>query len=262
MTCIYFAGPGSSQLEAARRWDWENRPISVLVSFAYMKSWQTLAPYFRRPKSLMLDSGAFTAYTRGVPVDHDALLAEVVKPIWDEAVGLDVIGDWKGSRRNAEYALRRGVTKAMPVHHIGDPFDLLKWYCANFPKVGLSCRFGESMATSIRYYEQCFAHAWPHKFHSFGWVDETALVRFPFHSADAATWGVAGPAFRNWKFKKRGKRVQEHLSVQGKERNTQGVQNGMEAMWTLEQSLVRLWTPQLAKLDPVAPPTDHEGKTP
>lgn len=251
MTTIYFAGPGTSQLEAARRWDWEQRPLSILVSFAYLRQWQTVAPYFRAPKSKMLDSGAFTAYTRGQVINHDELLTETAKSTWDEAVGLDVIGDWQGSKRNAEYAIARGVVKGMPVFHIGDPWDLLAWYCERFPKVGLSCRFGESVATSLRFYEQCFARAWPHRFHSFGWVDESALVRFPFHSADAATWGVAGPAFRNWKFKVRGKRVQKH---------TQGVENGMEAMWTLEQSLVRKWRGELAKLPgdlaaaPVVPP--------
>lgn len=250
MTTVYFAGPGTDQLEASRRWDWEQRPLSVLVSFAYIKQWQTVEPYFRRPKSMMLDSGAFTAYTIGQPIDHDALLAETAKSKWDEAVGLDVIGDWQGSKRNAEYALSRGVTKGMPVHHIGDPWDLLEWYCANFPKVGLSCRFGEPVATSLRYYEQCFARVWPHKYHSFGWVDEDALVRFPFHSADAATWGIAGPRFRNWKFKKHGKRVQVQLSVEGKESRTQGVQNGMEAMWSLEQTLVRRWASTLAIFTP------------
>lgn len=255
MTCIYFAGPGTSQLEAARLWDWERRPLSILVSFAYLDQWPRIKPYFRAPKSTMLDSGAFTAYTVGRPVNHDALLAETVKPEWDEAVGLDVIGSWEGSKANAEYALARGVTKGMPVFHIGDPWDLLKWYCERFPKVGLSCRFGEDVKTSLRFYEQCFARAWPHRFHSFGWVDPIALIRFPFHSADAATWSVAPTAYRNFAIKTRGKTVQQHLSVEGPRMLTHGVLGHMDNMWKLEQRLVAHWAPTLAKLPEVACPS-------
>lgn len=249
MTTIYFAGPGTSQLEAVRRWNWEERPLSVLVSFAYLQGWKAIAPYFRKPKSMMLDSGAFTAYTSGKVIDHDALLAEMMKPEWDEAVGLDVIGDHRGSKANAEYAHSKGVTKGMPVFHIGDPWDLLAWYCARFPKVGLSCRFGEDVKTSLRFYEQCFARAWPHKFHSFGWVEDQALVRFPFHSADAATWSVAPTAYRNWVFKKRGKPVQKHLSVEGRDMLTFGVQNHMETMWRRENQLIARWESTLARFN-------------
>lgn len=248
MTTIYFAGPGTSQLEAIRRWDWETKPIAVLVSFAYLKGWPKIAPYFRAPKAMMLDSGAFTAYTIGHTVDHDALLAETMKPVWTEAVGLDVIGDHVGSRRNAEYALKRGVTKGMPVFHIGDPWDLLKWYCDNFPKVGLSCRFGESVAESMRFYGQCFARAWPHKFHSFGWVQEDPLMAFPFHSADAATWSVAPTAYRNFAFKHRGVAKQRHLSVEGREMMTHGVQGHLDAMYRREQVLIGKWSTTLAKI--------------
>lgn len=252
MTTVYFAGPGTTQMEAARRWDWEKRPLSILVSFAYLDQWKQTGPYYRNPKSLMLDSGAFTAYTTGKVVDHDALLREAAKPVWDEAVGLDVIGDWEGSKRNAEYALARdpvAARKMMPVFHIGDPWDLLTWYCERYPKVGLSCRFGEPVPTSLRFYEQCFARAWPHRFHSFGWVEEKALQAFPFHSADAATWAVAPTAYRNWVFKKRGVQVQKHLSVEGNEMMTHGVRNHMESMYRREQSLKAHWATTLAKLE-------------
>lgn len=137
----------------------------------------------------------------------------------------------------------------MPVFHIGDPWDLLTWYCERFPKVGLSCRFGEPEAVSLRFYEQCFARAWPHRFHSFGWVDDMALSRFPFHSADAATWGVAPTAYRRFVFKKRGLSTQKPLHVEGKDMMTFGVQQHMEAMWRREQQLQAQWAATLGKLD-------------
>lgn len=250
MTTIYFAmSGGGNAMESARLWDWDARPLAVLVSFAYLRNWQTAKTYFRRPRRLMLDSGAFSAYQLGWEIDHDALLAEAATPQWDEAVGLDVIGSWEGSLANAQYALARGVTKAMPVFHIGDPWHVLDFYRANFPKVGLSCRFGESVKTSMRFYEQCFARAWPHRFHSFGWVQDDPLAAFPFHSADAATWAVAPTAYRNWLFKRRGRYVQQHLSVEGRQMLTYGVQNHMEAMYRREQQLLDRWADTLAKLE-------------
>lgn len=250
MTTLYLAGPQSGgAIEAARSWDWDNKPIGVLVSFAYMKAWEPTAGYYAKASRFMLDSGAFTAYTTGAHVDIDALIAEVAKDKWHEAVGLDVIGDWRGSLKNMDYMLAKGGPKAMPVFHIGDPWDLLADYCARWPKVGLSCRFGEDTKTSLRFYEQCFARAWPHKFHSFGWIQDDALVRFPFHSADAATAVLAPQAYRNLPFKVRGRWVQKHLRIEGPVAFKNGTLNYMEVYWRLQQQLARKWSRELARLD-------------
>ena len=90
---------------------------------------------------------------------------------------------------------------------------------------------------------------WPHRFHSFGWVETQALEAFPFHSADAATWGVAPTAYRNWVFKRRGRYVQQHLSVEGRDMLTFGVINHMEAMYRREQQLLDRWRSTLACFD-------------
>lgn len=249
MTQLYLAGPQSgSACEAARQWDWDAKPLGILVSFSYLDVYRPVAPYYKKARSFMLDSGAFTAYTTGKPVDIDALIAEVNQPQWDEAVGLDVIGDWRGSKSNMEYMLARGASKAMPVFHIGDPWDLLTFYCDNWSKVGLSCRFGEPVSTSLRFYEQCFARAWPHKFHSFGWIAHEALVRFPFHTADAATAVLAPSSFRNFPIKVRGKVVQRHLSVDNDVAFAHGVIGYLDAYWKLEQQLRGLWSREMAAL--------------
>ena len=247
MTCLYFAGPQSGQaIEAARLWDWDTKPLSILVSYSYLDAYMPAHPYYAKAKSFMLDSGAFTAYTIGKPVDIDALIAEANKPLWDEAVGLDVIGDHVGSRKNAEYMLTR-CPKAMPVFHIGDPWDLLDYYVANWDKVGLSCRFGEAIKTSMRFYDQCFSRSWPHKFHSFGWVDEKALLANPFHSADAATWIMAPAAFRNFPYQ-RGTR-QVHLPIDyNLKLVVDGVLQFADRFWRMEQRITKKWASTLATI--------------
>ena len=188
MTDVYMAYSTGGNV-ALRMWDWADKPLNVLVALPYLSSWdKNAAENGYSPGKLMLDSGAFSAWKSGHVVDIDNLIALTLSGRFDEAVGLDVIGSWEGSRRNIDYMRERG-SDAMPVFHIGDPWELLEYYCAGWSKVGLSCRFGEGRPTSIRFYEQCFARCWPHRFHSFGWIDFAMLRAFPFHSGDAVTWG-------------------------------------------------------------------------
>lgn len=146
----------------------------------------------------MLDSGAYSAYNSGKTIDLEALIQETQQPRWGESVALDVIGDGEASLRNALYMKSRG-SPAYPVFHIGEPLDLLREYKQQFPKVGLSCRFGEPVKESYRFLDRCFSVAWPYRFHSFGWVSEEMLLRYPFHTADAASWNHGPAAFGRWK---------------------------------------------------------------
>lgn len=182
MTHIYLAIGGREQ--CLESWDWSNEPINLLVAFPYMRGFLRMR---YKPARSMLDSGAFSAWQSGIEVDLAALVRETKNPRWTESVGLDVIGSWEGSKTNAIKQKVLG-SPAMPVFHIGDPWDLLDFYCAHWPKVGLSCRFGEPIPESMEFYKTCFARAWPHRFHSFGWTDARALMQYPFHSADSSTW--------------------------------------------------------------------------
>lgn len=169
--------------------------IACLVSYAFMREFERTSA--RRPwRQLMLDSGAYSVWSRGEEIDYAAYLAVTREARWHECVSLDVIGDPNGSRVNAHRMLRDG-SPAYPVFHYGEPWWLLREYCELFPKIGLSCRFGESVEDSWRWLERCFWQQWPHRFHSFGYVDKRVLRAFPFHSADASTWS-AGSRYGHW----------------------------------------------------------------
>lgn len=205
MTTVYIAASSHFTLRELGVWDYEAHPMSVLISYAYLANWRNFRAKFplMKPTRLMLDSGAFTAFNRGTVVDVDALIEETKSPEWNEAVALDVIGSAEGSRKNADYMRARG-SRAFPVFHIGEDWSLLDHYCDHWPKVGLSCRFGEPLETSLRFYEQAFARRWPHAFHSFGWIQQEALLRFPFHSADASSPTITA-MHRMFAFKGRGR---------------------------------------------------------
>jgi hypothetical protein len=195
VTTIYLSynGPVAPVLA---RWDWTSLPLSILVALPYLRNYQRdadLGAY--RPRRRMLDSGAFSVWKSGRTIDIDELVRESMTGGWDESVGLDVIGSATGTRRNMDYMLEKG-SPAMPVFHIGDPWELLAYYCERWPKVGLGAMVGAPARVRDRFVEQCFARAWPHRFHAFGCTQPAVLGAYPFHSADSSSWQQAPMAFR------------------------------------------------------------------
>jgi hypothetical protein len=151
-----------------------------------------------RPSREMLDSGAFSAWNSGKVIDIAELISVGSRARWTESVGLDVIGSWQGSKQNA-IRMRVLGSSAMPVFHVGDPWELLAFYCKHWPKVGLGGmvgRGGRGRAVGLHsWLSQVFARAWPYRFHAFGQTGADVLLRYPFHSADSSSWAV--PVLRN-----------------------------------------------------------------
>ena len=201
MTAIFFAYSMSGEARHTfeqMMLDPRAPELNLLVSFYYLKQWNEQGSKRIRPARTILDSGAFSAWKSKAAIDLNALIAETKDPRWHESVALDVIGDAEASMQNA-LAMQAQGSPAYPVFHIGDPWEMLTEYKQRFPKVGLSCRFGEPEKESLRWLEQCFARAWPYRFHSFGWVSESMLLRFPFHTADTASWNNGPSCYGRWR---------------------------------------------------------------
>lgn len=178
--------------------DHTSEHCDLLVTFPYVEKYkQREREHKYNVRHRMLDSGAFSAWNSKKTIDIEALIEETKNPYWTEAVALDVIGDADASVKNAHYMRDRGA-KVIPVFHIGDPWAHLVEYCRHFEKVGISCRFGEPARESMKFLDGCFARAWPHKFHSFGWVAREPLEKYPFHSADASSWFFAPCVMGRW----------------------------------------------------------------
>ena len=219
-------------------WDWEADPVNILFTFHAIRIWKVLEEKTTlHPRYRMLDSGAFSAWNQTIPqtINIYDLIREANKPKWDSAVGLDVIGDWRGSKNNLDY-MQKWCPKAFPVFHVGDPFELLQYYCEKWDVVGLSCRFGEPEQESFAFYEKCFRLCYPHRFHSFGWVKEEALLRFPFISADTSTWGVAPCRYGHWKAF-----GGQHLGTRDEAATVQGLKYQVRHFLELEQKIQGRW---------------------
>lgn len=194
ITQIYFASsPRADLLEFTfGPWDWVNNPLNILVAFPFVDVWhaENEGEGNNWPtKANMLDSGAYSAWSAGKHIDMDALCTEASKPCWDEVVALDVIGDAEKSMVNSLEMKSRGLT-VMPVFHFGDPWEILQEYKAQFNRIGIASGHGAPLKERLRWTAQCFARAYPAKFHSFGWVKREVLLQFPFVTADSSSWAM------------------------------------------------------------------------
>ena len=173
---------------------------SLLVSFAYLREF--------RPEQLsfsewVLDSGAFTAHSSGKPVELQAYIDKVKElragpcpPA--EVFGLDVIGDWRASRRNAEAMRDAGIVDVIPAFHFGSPESELLSLSKSFPKIALGGVARKGMKVKQAFAKRCFSKVWPKRLHGFGYATEETVMMLPWHTVDASTWEMGPFAFGRW----------------------------------------------------------------
>lgn len=192
-TRLYFAIANSDPINRVtfKLWDWQARPLNILVPFMPpngIRSW--LGKDYATPGvRTILDSGAFSAWKSGTEVGINDLINEAHRPGWDEVAALDPIGDADSSLANAVRMKNEGLP-VIPIFHFGEPWDLLEYYKSAFgDRIGLG-----GIATNLgiiqrrRWLEQCFARAYPARFHGFGVASRDLLLSFPFYSVDTASW--------------------------------------------------------------------------
>lgn len=154
---------------------------------------------------LMLDSGAFTCFTRGKTID----VAEYSKFCIDNAqhvdhvINLDVINPKSPADAaaagwdNLLYMKDKGID-AIPVYHAREDiswFDKMLEICHY---VGISGTSLVSPSEQLHFYDLAFNYGTDScgrpiaKYHLFGDSSPYALLNYPAFSADSATWMIMG----------------------------------------------------------------------
>ncbi len=148
---------------------------------------------------VLLDSGAFTAYTQKTTVDIDEYIKFVkqYEKYLSGYITLDVIGNAEASYENWEYMRSKG-TNPIPVYHMRAPVEYLHRYVAQTDYIALGGVASRKTAKALR---ADFDRLWTNhlldanrmplvKVHAMGITDVPTMVAFPWFSIDSSTWLV------------------------------------------------------------------------
>lgn len=217
---------------------------ALLVAYPYLdKFLKNKHLYYYR--DWVMDSGAFSAYNSGITIildDYIAICKEMLSQHKDltEIYSLDDIKDWRKTKKNTEEMWRRGV-EAIPCFHFGEPWDVLKGYARDYPKIALGGIAKVNKVVKKKWTEQCFARVWPKKIHGFAYGTETIMKTFPFHSTDATNWELRPRKFGLYDSFGIGSRI----PVRGGVRN---LRPEIERYLEIENECRKLWTKEMKVL--------------
>ncbi len=164
---------------------------------------------------LILDSGAFSAWTKKVNIDIDEYADFCLANLdaIDHIVNLDVIPGAPGIRNTAkdiqnsvqkgwenyEHMLSRGIPKEKLIHifHMDEDFEWLTRIADSMDYIGLSPANDRTTAQKIEWLDQCMEYICPGdgmprvKFHGFAVTSIRIMKRFPWYSVDSTSWLMA-----------------------------------------------------------------------
>lgn len=247
----------------------EINPPNALVSFAYAKILEGIK---YTPEYLILDSGAFTAWSTGKQVDVVAYaewaLANANRGKEVVAVNLDVIPGEMGrtstkeernegmarSLKNADYLRSRGLN-VMEVFHQDEPLVFLDTLLDRLPPNGIlaiSPRNDVAMSSKLEWQKIVLRHLYQRygknlpRTHGLAVTSHRMMKGFPYYSVDSSTWASAmrfGTYTNEW-----GK--QEHIekiydgrpnTVNMKPAIIHSLRKSIENYGHVEKSMTTLW---------------------
>lgn len=183
---------------------------NVLISYAFFKSPHKTRKIFGdyNPKNLILDSGAFSVWSKGDEVDINqyALFCKEMMGWFPQSnvycVNLDVIPGRFGTRPtfqqvqdsavegwiNMEYLESQGL-KVIPVFHQHEEFSVLDKLRAHTDYIGISPANDVSMPEKLNWLNEVFSIIKDTiKTHGFAVTSHKQLYAYPFFSVDSSSW--------------------------------------------------------------------------
>lgn len=181
-----------SPLHELKIWSVEDLP-HVLTSYHVIQDMKIdiVKQQFGKRVSF-LDSGAFSAFTKGITIDIDKYIKFIkdTDGTWEVYASLDVIGDWKKSRENTEYMESKGLNP-LPVFHYGSPESELKRLIKSYDYIALGGLVPLAMQRKKMeaWLDYCFSIIKADcRVHGLGVNSLWAWKKYPFYSVDATSW--------------------------------------------------------------------------
>lgn len=146
--------------------------------------------------NFFLDSGAYSAWTRGVKIDIDEYIEFIRNHLEyiDVYAVLDDLEDAEVSYKNWEYMRRKGL-KPLPVFHAHAPKKYLEIYIRETNYIAIGAIAKMSTIDRLRHLDGLWDYyltdkdGYPIvKTHGFGLTSLTIMSRYPWYSVDSTSW--------------------------------------------------------------------------
>jgi hypothetical protein len=166
-----------------------------LESYHYIKD-NVMERVQAEGRKIFLDSGAFSAFTKGAVIDIDAYSKFIKK--WDAQIEwasvLDGIGDPVKTLENQHILEDLGVN-VLPCFHYGEPFHYLERYLRDYSHITLGGMVPITTPQLIMWLDQVWGgplKEWCGKVHGFGLTTISTILQYPWYSVDSTVWVKAG----------------------------------------------------------------------
>lgn len=178
---------------------------NILESYHYINNPKLVEHIRRDGRQVFLDSGAFSAFTKGVNVDlpqYCRYIQENEDIIFRDdgvlvASVLDGIGDPQKTLENQQAMERLGV-QPLPCFHYGEDTRYLEHYIANYEYITLGGMVPISNVQLVYWLDEMWdkyltdgAGRPRVKVHGFGMTSVPLLRRYPWYSVDSSSWTQA-----------------------------------------------------------------------
>ncbi|MCP1354600.1 hypothetical protein [Aneurinibacillus migulanus] len=170
------------------------QPERLLMSYHYFRTkgiYSFIEKIGYKPKEIILDSGAFSAATKGrniSPIDYMRFIDENSEYIM-RYIALDVIGDPDLTRMYYDIMRFKGYNP-VPVYHFGDEMKYLDYYVkqgADYVALG-GCAREWSRGKVVQWVQGAIGKYPDVKFHFLGSSSRKITDHCDLYSADSSTW--------------------------------------------------------------------------
>ena len=174
--------------------------------FTFYSEQKSLIEHKGVAPKLFLDSGAYSAFTKGVSIDIDAYARFVHehKDALSLYANLDNITDPQKTMENQKYLESLGL-HPLATFHVGEPLEILQYYCEHYDYVALGGMVPYTRQKPVL--EAWLITVWKIikeirpadnkrgtdlKVHGFGLTTFDLVEKYPFHSVDSTSWVMTG----------------------------------------------------------------------
>lgn len=186
---MYFAGMGRhvTVLNTAVEYGCQHLMLSYYYD-RFISSLQ-MSRFRKYGLHIMLDSGAYTAWKKGLEINIDEYIDFIKANNIGKYIALDVVGDPITSHINLKYMESKGL-HPIPVFHLGSDIEFLRQLVERekYPYICLGGTVGSSKAIRDNFFSECFSTFPKTRFHALGMTDTSLMAKYPWSSIDSTSW--------------------------------------------------------------------------